>query len=144
MFDKHVRLVLAWNRLEDDSLTSWLLIQSRSYASPSADEKIPFTKVLALTIPAPELRYRALDRADDACDSGADLLLDTSAFFLLASEAGGDGWAEAFLQLGSEYAHDPRGHHRQWLKESMRLVVQRLHSEGKPTEKGHGGGLVQR
>ena len=71
-------------------LALWLLIQSRSYASPSTDEKIPSTQASALTIPAPELGRRVLARADDACDSGADLLLDTSAA-LLASEAGEDG-----------------------------------------------------
>ena len=80
-------------------LTLCLLIQSRSYAPPSADEKIPSTQASALTIPAPELGRRVPDKADDAGDSGADLLLDTSAA-LLASEAVEDGWAEAFAVGG--------------------------------------------
>lgn len=77
-------------------LTSWLIIQFRSYASA---EKISSTQVSTLTIRAPESGRRVPDKADDSCGSGVDLLLDTSAA-LLASEAGKFGWAEAFAVEG--------------------------------------------
>ena len=71
-------------------LTSWLLIQSRLYASP-ADENILSTQSSTLT----GLGRRVPGKAFDAFDSGADLLLDTTAA-LLASEAVEDGWADRF------------------------------------------------
>ena len=48
------------------------------------------------------------------------------------------------FQSRAEFAHRLRGYHRQRLKESIQMVVQRLDSEGDPTGKGHEGGLVQK